>query len=153
MNCPACDSPNRPGAQRCKRCAAPMPASCYGCGTKVAEGADLCSSCRTERVPAALGAEELFPTAPEDPTTVVVAPFELRPRFVGRQSALERMAKAFDDSRELRELSFVAVIGPPGAGKTRLVRELARVVKQKSPQARFLTGSAGGAAAAPPRRA
>src|SRR5688572_17015337 len=144
MNCPACESPNRPGAQRCKRCAVPMPPSCRGCGTKVQPGVDLCPSCRTERVPAALGADELFTTPMEESTAVMAAPYEMRPRFVGRQTALDRMMKAFDDARDLRELAFVAVIGPPGAGKTRLVKELARHVKQRTPQARFLVGQAGG---------
>lgn len=149
MKCPACDSPNRPGAQRCKRCAAPMPPSCMGCGAKVAPNVELCNSCRTERVPAALGAEDLFPTAPADATAVTAQPYEFRPRFVGRQTALERLNKAFDDARELGELAFVAVIGPPGAGKTRLVKEFARTLKARVPQARFLVGNAGGPGAVP----
>lgn len=149
MNCPACDTANRPGAQRCKRCATPMPPSCYGCGVPVQPGIELCPNCRTERVPAALGAEDLFPTPPGDSTLVTAAPYELRPRFVGREQALERLRKSFDDARELGELAFAAVIGPPGSGKTRLTRELARTLKQRSPQARFLAGVAGGPHALP----
>ena len=121
-----------------------MPPNCRGCGAKVHEGVDLCPSCRTERVPAALGADELFGQPVEaEPTNVMLTPYEMRPRFVGRQSALDRMMKAFDDARDLRELAFVAVIGPPGSGKTRIVKELARHVKQRSPQTRFLIGPAG----------
>jgi tetratricopeptide (TPR) repeat protein len=150
MNCPACDSANRPGAQRCKRCAAPMPPSCRGCGSKVQPGVDLCPSCRTERVPAALGADELFGVPVEaEPTAIMSAPYEMRPRFVGRQGALDRMMKAFDDARDLRELAFVAVIGPPGSGKTRIIKELSRHVKQRTPQARFLMGPAGGTVPVP----
>lgn len=149
MNCPACDAPNRPGAQKCKRCAAPMPSNCYGCGVSVAAGVELCPACRTERVPAALGAEDLFPTPPSDATMVTAAPYELRTRFVGRETALERLRKAFDDTRELHELSFAAVIGEPGSGKTRLTRELARTLKQRAPDARFLSGSAGGSVSLP----
>lgn len=143
MNCPACETPNRPGAQRCKRCAAPVPPNCYGCGVEVSAGVDLCPSCRTERVPAALGAEDLFPT-PGDVTMVTAAPYELRPRFVGREKQLERLSKAFDDARELGELAFAAIVGPPGSGKTRLTREFARTLKQRVPKARFLSGSGGG---------
>jgi predicted ATPase len=151
MNCPACDAPNRPGAQKCKRCAVPMPANCYGCGVPTTTGQELCPACRTERVPAALGAEDLFPTTrgPNDATVVAVVPFELRTRFIGREPALERLRKAFEDSRELSELSFAAVIGEPGSGKTRLVRELARGLKAKHPQTRFLMGSAGGSSSLP----
>lgn len=144
MNCPACETPNRPGAQRCKRCAAPMPPTCFGCGARVEGGVELCSACRTERVPAALGAEDLFPVPPEEPTQLAVVPYELKPRFVGRHQTLERLVKAFDDARELCELSFVAVVGPPGAGKTRLVKEMARSIKQRAAQTRVLFGNAGG---------
>ncbi len=120
-----------------------------GCGAPVQKDVELCNACRTERVPAALGAEDLFPTPPQDTTQVSAAPYEFRPRFVGRQGALDRMVKAFEDARELGELAFVAIIGPPGAGKTRLVKEFARVLRQKVPQARFLVGSGGGTTALP----
>jgi predicted ATPase len=149
MNCPACDAQNRPGAQSCKRCAAPMPLSCFGCGVAIAAGEDLCPACRTERVPSAIGAEDLFPTPPSDQTAVTAAPYELRTRFVGRERALDQLRKAFEDTVELGELSFAAVIGPPGAGKSRLTRELARTIKQRWPEARFLSGSAGGPSTLP----
>ncbi len=144
MNCPACDQSNRPGAQRCKTCAVPLPPSCLACGATINDGNELCTSCRTDRVPAALGAEDLFPTPREEVTQITALPYDLKPRFVGRERALERLRKAFDDTRELGELSFTAVIGAPGAGKTRLTKELARTLRQKHPQARFLGGSAAG---------
>jgi tetratricopeptide (TPR) repeat protein len=126
-----------------------MPPSCRGCGAKVPSGVDLCPSCRTERVPAALGADELFGQPVDDATAVMMPPYEMRPRFVGRQGALDRMLKAFDDARELHELAFVALVGPPGSGKTRMIRELSRHIKQRSPQTRFLVGQAGGTVPVP----
>jgi tetratricopeptide (TPR) repeat protein len=151
MNCPACDQSNRPGAKRCKICAAPLPNSCLACGTPVAasEAGTLCSSCRTDRVPAALGAEDLFPKAGEDAAPQTAAPYDLKPRFIGRERALERLRKCFDDARAHDELGFAAVIGAPGAGKTRLAKELARTWRQKDAQTRVLAGSAAGQGARP----
>jgi tetratricopeptide (TPR) repeat protein len=120
-----------------------------GCGATVPPETELCQACRTERVPAALGAEELFPTPPSDTTVVSAPPYEFRPRFVGRKAPLERLNKCFDDARELGELAFVAIIGPPGAGKTRLIKEFARTLRTRVPSSRFLVGSAGGPVTTP----
>jgi tetratricopeptide (TPR) repeat protein len=108
-----------------------------------AEG-DLCPSCRTERVPDAVDAEELFPSPPEDATAITVIPYELRPRFTGRKSAVERVLRAFDEARDKRELQFLIVIGEPGMGKSRLIKEATRSIKAKDLEARFLTGSGDG---------
>ena len=112
MNCPACQTSNRPGADKCKRCQAALPRTCSGCGEPM--GADqegeLCGECRTERVPAALGSDETAPAA-EPPRG-----YPFKPRFVGRQAAVARVQRAFDDARGQGELGFLAVVGPAGAG-------------------------------------
>ncbi len=141
MDCRACEEPNRPGAKYCKRCSAPLAPSCYGCGASVTVEGELCPSCRTERVPEPMDAEELFPTPPEDATAITAIPYDLRPKFTGRPKALERMLKAFDDAADLGELGFVVVIGEPGMGKTRLVKEAMRVLRKEHPEARFLVGA------------
>lgn len=140
MKCRACDEPNRPGAQHCRRCGAPLAPSCYGCGASVRTEGELCPSCRTERVPTTMEAEELFPSPPEDATMITSVPYELRPRYTGRETALDRLEKAFDDARDLGELGFLVLIGEPGMGKSRTLKELARSLRKKDPDARFLIG-------------
>lgn len=149
MTCLACDLQNRAGADRCARCAAPMPPTCIGCGAALPAGQVLCVGCRTERLPAALGAEELFTQAPGDRTAVTLSPYELRTRFVGRERALEVVKQAAERVLANNELHFVLVTGEPGAGKTRLLREATRAVRQQHPTARLLSASAGGTGALP----
>ena len=95
-------------------------------------------------MPDAVDAEELFPSPPEDATAITVIPYELRPRFTGRKSAVERVLRAFDEARDKRELQFLIVIGEPGMGKSRLIKEATRSIKAKDLEARFLTGSGDG---------
>jgi tetratricopeptide (TPR) repeat protein len=129
MSCPACQTPDRqaapPGATHCATCGAALPG----------------------RMPAGilgtLAADNLFQTPGRENTRVGGPPFELRPRFVGREPALHVLAAAFAAAPGQGKLGFVAVVGPPGTGKTRLVKEAARVVKQAVPQVRFLHASAG----------
>jgi tetratricopeptide (TPR) repeat protein len=141
MNCRACDEPNRPGAKYCKRCAAPLAPSCYGCGAPVEAEGELCATCRTERVPDTMEAEDLFPTAPEEATAITVMPYDLRPRFTGRAAALARLQRAFDEASARNEASFLVVIGEPGMGKSRLVKEAVRGFRQSVPGARVLIAS------------
>jgi tetratricopeptide (TPR) repeat protein len=148
MNCPACDSHNRPGAQRCKTCAAPLPPTCIACGAKT-QGREFCATCRTDRVPTPHSPDELFPVLPEEPTTLTLLPYELRPRFVGREHLLERLVRCFGDAAQQATLTFAVLVGAPGAGKTRLTKELARTLKNTAPTARFLAGSAASHAAVP----
>lgn len=76
-------------------------------------------------------------------------PFELRPRFVGRNAELEHLDKSFLGVLEKRALVFMTIVGSPGAGKTRLVRELARGIQHRNPEVRFLLANAGGPTALP----
>ena len=145
MKCRACDSPNRPGANYCKRCSAPLQASCCGCGEPVHDDGELCAACRTERVPTPVDAEDLFAhTEVGDVTAVTTIPYELRPKYTGRKDALDTLQKAFDDTHDLNELSFVVVIGEPGMGKSRTTKEFARTVTRETPEARFLSGHGDG---------
>ncbi|MCA1665639.1 MAG: AAA family ATPase, partial [Myxococcales bacterium] len=149
MNCPACAAANRAGAQRCKRCAAELPRSCVACGAPVGDDVELCESCRTERVPAALGAElvdddneliddlELIEEAPRYPQAT---------RFVGRRAQLERLTAIVEEAAR-GEVAFVALTGPSGVGKTRLVEELARTLAAAG--TRVLVAHAGGPGAPP----
>lgn len=143
MQCRACDEPNRPGAKYCMRCAAPLAPSCYGCGSAVEAEGELCPHCRTERVPSAVQSEDLFSTGIQD-ALIAKAPYELRPRFAGRKAALAKVCGAFDDASKNRELRFLVVIGEPGMGKSRLVREAFRTIEQNHPDARFLPGEGDG---------
>lgn len=148
MKCPACDTPNRGGQTQCKRCGSALPRSCAGCGEPIPDGVELCMSCRTERVPAALGAEldelELEEIPEEGPPS-----FPITPRFVGRAALLERLVGVVERVQSERELAFVALTGPPGVGKTRLARELGRLVQEKLPDARVTHTTAGGPGALP----
>jgi len=149
MNCPACGNANRAGAQRCKRCAAELPRSCVACGAPVDGDVELCESCRTERVPAALGADivdddnellddvELIEEAPRYPQAT---------RFVGRKAQLERLTAIVKEAAR-GEVAFVALTGPSGVGKTRLVEELARTLVADG--TRVLVAPAGGPGAPP----
>ena len=105
---------------------------------------ELCAACRTERVPAPMEPEDLFPESTSDVTQITMIPYELRPAFTGRAEALGKLRAAFEQSRDLNELSFVVIIGEPGIGKSRLVKELGRTLKREAPKARLLRGHGDG---------
>ena len=141
MKCPSCESSNRPGAQKCKRCAVALPRNCLGCGTVLTGDNDLCRDCRTERVPAALGSEELL----DEKDLIEENPiFTLRPRFVGRRTTLDRLMRIWNGCAAAHEVAFISLIGPPGVGKSRLLREFAETALAQTPEARILTTEAFG---------
>src|SRR5438552_2416380 len=109
MKCPACSMPNRGGATQCKRCASPLPRTCAGCGDPIPEGVDLCINCRTERVPAALGAELDDDDLVEIQDDGGAPAFPIAPAFVGRKQLVERLAKIFEGVQSRKELAFVAL--------------------------------------------
>src|SRR5262245_28108784 len=105
MNCPDCSTQNRPGAARCKRCGTVLPPSCASCGVAVPPGVDLCRSCRTDRVPRALGiggedAEEIEPNSPTR-----TSEYDLQIGFIGRQAQLERLLRILASSADRREMA------------------------------------------------
>ena len=106
-------------------------------------------NCRTERVPAALGAELLELEMEELPNEDGPPAFPFTSRFVGRKMLCDRLSLILAGVQERSELAFVALIGDAGVGKTRLQRELARIIKEKQPETRVLTASCGGAGAPP----
>ncbi len=147
MNCPKCDSTNRPGAPACRRCTTALPRSCAGCGTAISNEVELCINCRTERIPAALGAELL--DAPADSVTERSAALPARgePHFVGRTALLEKLIEHAQGKTE--GLRFVAVLGAAGMGKSRLAAELDRRLTARAPDTRVLRSIAGGPGAPP----
>lgn len=87
---------------------------------------------------------ELFPESWEDDgerTVVAQLPFELKPRFMGRRSIVEKLESRFAATVSDRELSFIAVIADPGMGKSRLVAELGRAALQRDATTLVLSGS------------
>ncbi len=152
MNCPQCNTGNHPGASSCKRCEAELPPNCCGCGAPVDEGKELCPSCRTERLPAALGAELAdIPEIDADPDDEAAPDpeFLLAPRFVGRAGLLGALSARIVESLGRAEPVFLALTGAAGMGKSRLARELGNAVQRALPEARVLGGKCGGPAAPP----
>jgi tetratricopeptide (TPR) repeat protein len=107
----------------------------------MAEG-DLCAACKTEPLAGPVNPQELFPAAPDDTTTIAPTPYELRPRFTGRQTELHQLLETFRAAHLRRELGFAVVVGEPGMGKTRLVREAMRGFRSEAPNARLHIGEA-----------
>ena len=97
----------------------------------------------TEPVPT-FEAGDLFGESWEDEggrTVVAALPFELKPRFTGRRSVVDRLQALCDAAVAQRELAFVALVGDPGMGKSRLVAELGRAALQKDARTLVLSGA------------
>src|SRR5690348_3375957 len=47
-------------------------------------------------------------------TIVTARPYELRPRFTGRRTALDTLKKSVDAMVEARALEFAVIVGEPG---------------------------------------
>ncbi|MSP60662.1 MAG: tetratricopeptide repeat protein [Myxococcales bacterium] len=147
MNCPECKSVNRPGAALCKQCHQGLPPNCAGCGAKVTSGQELCAACRTERIPAALGADDGIPELDSDlavESGAVDVEFRLDPRFTGRKPLCERLRAHLLEAFARPEPLFLLLTGPDGAGKSRLAREVAEGVRSALPKVRLLEARCGG---------
>jgi tetratricopeptide (TPR) repeat protein len=146
VKCRACESPNRPGARFCHRCSAPLDPSCIGCGGELTATGELCPRCRTERLPEPVG-DELFPD--DEAATVIAAPaaapkYPLRPSYTGRTDAIARLMACYKEAIGDSELRFAVVLGEPGMGKSRALRELGAAIRADRPQTtttRLLVGS------------
>lgn len=96
---------------------------------------------RTDRIPQ-LGADEIFAEeASAGATVITTVPYDLKPKYTGRGKALAELEKIAADSRENGELAFAVLIGEPGMGKSRTVKELARRVRKADPDTRVLVGA------------
>ncbi len=84
---------------------------------------------------------DLFGDGEGERTVVAALPFEIKPRFTGRRTVVDRLSARFDDVLRDRELAFLVVIGDPGMGKSRLVSELGRAALGKDPTTQVLTGA------------
>ncbi len=86
-----------------------------------------------------LRAQQLFPTTNVD--IDIRPPFELRPDFTGRHKVLETLERGLTQSIETSSLGFAVLIGDPGMGKSRTIREFAGVVEDLDPDVRVLLGN------------
>jgi tetratricopeptide (TPR) repeat protein len=109
------------------------PGACLSCGKPAAGPDELCANCRTLRVPLAdLQSEELFQPASGELSKVVTAPYAINPRLVGLRRPLERLVAAFERTIGGGGAALVALEGPPGAGKSRLLVELAQAAGERA---------------------
>ncbi len=69
-------------------------------------------------------------------------PYDLRPKFTGRPSALQQLQQIVDKAFAEKQIAFAAVIGEPGMGKSRIVGELVAREKTKIPNLHVLSGVA-----------
>src|SRR5262249_48016050 len=53
----------------------------------------------------------------------------IRAPFVGRRAELDELRLAFEHAVRERRCTFVTVVGPPGIGKSRLAREVIRLLE------------------------
>lgn len=74
-------------------------------------------------------------------TIVAALPFELKPRFTGRRTLVDRLSRQFETTLTTSELSFAVIIGEPGMGKSRLVAELGRAALTQDPTTQVLIGA------------
>jgi tetratricopeptide (TPR) repeat protein len=82
------------------------------------------------------------PAAPE--ATAAPPQFELRPSFAGRARELETLVATYEAVERDRALGFALVLGEPGMGKTRLLREATRRIAARAPEVRVLFGAGDG---------
>ncbi len=154
MKCFACGVANRAGSLRCSGCGAELPPSCAACGAAVPKGVDLCANCRTERVPEALAVEPSSDDGDDaelldDAELIEETPrFPTQTRFVGRSAQLTQLMSLVDGARK-GELGFVALLGPSGIGKTRLIDELATQLRRRGDVRVLSTVAPGGPGATP----
>ncbi|HEY5928636.1 MAG TPA: tetratricopeptide repeat protein [Kofleriaceae bacterium] len=80
----------------------------------------------------------------EGERTVIQAatPYDLRPKFTGRNAALAQLQQLTDKAFADKQIAFAAVIGEPGMGKSRIIGELIARAKTKIPNIHVLQGVA-----------
>ena len=70
--------------------------------------------------------------------------YDLDPGFIGREAELARMWAAYRAAGQAGQLAFALLVGEPGMGKSRLVRELCRRIRNSQPAARIAIGRGDG---------
>jgi tetratricopeptide (TPR) repeat protein/DNA-binding Lrp family transcriptional regulator len=73
-------------------------------------------------------------------TLVSRVPYDLQPDYTGRKDVLERLLEIVGRTRTSGCLSFALLIGEPGMGKSRTIKELGRALKKRHPDVRLFTG-------------
>lgn len=81
-------------------------------------------------------------------TVVTGMPYEVHADYTGRGPVLTTLLEVFDRTRSSGELSLALLVGEPGMGKSRTIKELCRSLKQRHPYLRMLTGSGDGSGVA-----
>lgn len=85
---------------------------------------------------------DLFGDGDNERTVAIPAVYDLRTRFTGRRPALERLLDRYQAVVAERTMGFAVVVAEPGMGKSRLIAELARACRERTPEVRVLTGAA-----------
>lgn len=127
-----------------------MPARCLSCHAAVPDGTEICESCRTTQLPK-LELEALSDGIGSVGENSVRSWPQLGPlgseedevTFCGRDAELGRLAALVEEAVRGRRLSGALLLGSPGLGKSRLLRELGRFAIQHLgvPKDRILVAS------------
>jgi tetratricopeptide (TPR) repeat protein len=153
VTCPNCGVPFVPESTHCDVCGASLPPHCRSCGIETPNNVEICIHCRTERAPILLDASSVAAMSFEVPRAVLPSGLDLRTAFVGRADILQEAEAQLGRCATQSELHFVTLTGPPGIGKSRLLRQLRDRLGGTNPAwpkpARILTGRAGGHGAPP----
>jgi tetratricopeptide (TPR) repeat protein len=99
----------------------------------------------TERMPLIESSElgESFPESEGERTVITAAtPYDLRPKFTGRDAALAQLQALIDKALTESQIAFAVVVGEPGMGKSRIVGEVVARTKSKFPDVHVLQGVA-----------
>ena len=107
-----------------------MSARCQSCHAPVPDGTEICTSCRTAQVPR-IDLDPLLGSIGEAPvpsaTSSELSPDQEVP-WCGRSSELQQLLTLAEQMLSQQRLRSFLVLGAPGLGKSRLLRELGRMI-------------------------